>query len=292
MVTSMTGYGQVNQKLENSTITVEVKTVNHRFFDCSFKMPRELLVLEERMKRLVNQYIERGRVDIYININGDSLKEKQINVDWSILNQYIERVKEVKNSTSIQGDLQLDHLLQLDDVFSVEELSDFDTTLEEPILTAIEEALKRVLNMRMEEGSALHKDILMRIDQIDQHIQTLKEKKDTIQSYYQDKVIARLKESLQDYQVDEGRLLQEVALLVDKGDITEEVTRLHSHIEQMRELLELDEPIGRKLDFLTQELHRETNTIGSKSNDVNISKITVALKSEIEKIKEQVQNIE
>ncbi|WP_017186429.1 YicC/YloC family endoribonuclease [Alkalibacillus haloalkaliphilus] len=292
MVKSMTGYGQATQKLDELQLSVEVKTVNHRFLDFSFKMPRELMALEDRMKSQVKQYFERGRVDIFVNINGKTLTNQAIHVNWPLLNQYIDRVEEIKQHKNLSGQLDIEQLFQIEDAFVIEEENNFDSEVEQAILVALGEALSRVDRMRVDEGEALKTDVYQFAQEIEQLAKSLDQDKDKFKQNYYEKVTNRLKEFVADANVDENRLLQEIAILTDKGDITEEITRLLSHVEQVKSLLQQDGSIGRRLDFLTQELHREANTIGSKSNDVQVSKVTVDLKSVIEKIKEQVQNIE
>ncbi|WP_307065525.1 YicC/YloC family endoribonuclease [Alkalibacillus filiformis] len=292
MVKSMTGYGQATQKLNELQLSVEVKTVNHRFLDFSFKMPRELMALEDRMKNQVKQYFERGRVDIFVNINGRTLTNQAIHVNWPLLNQYIDRVEEIKQHKNLSGQFDVEQLFQIEDAFVIEEEDNFDSKVEQAILDALDDALSRVDRMRVDEGEALKADVYKFAHQIEQLVTSLDRDKDLIKQDYYEKVTNRLKEFIADANIDENRLLQEIAILTDKGDITEEITRLLSHVEQVKSLLEQEGSIGRRLDFLTQELHREANTIGSKSNDVQLSKVTVDLKSVIEKIKEQVQNIE
>ncbi|GEL75933.1 YicC/YloC family endoribonuclease [Tenuibacillus multivorans] len=292
MVNSMTGFGQSQGKVNQTTISIEVKTVNHRFLDFSFKMPRELLVFEDAMKQKIRQYFERGRIDVFINIMGEGIRAKHIQVNWKTLDQYLQGLKEIKENRDVSGDIELEDLIQLEDIFVEEEEAQVDEKLEEKILEILDDVLKNVHTMRQEEGSTLKQDILNRIQKINRQVNELEGQIDLIQKQYRERITERIKEHLDSAVQDESRIVQEVALLTDKSDITEEITRLFSHVEQVIETIELKQPIGRKLDFIAQELLRETNTIGSKSNDVRISKIVVALKSEVEKIKEQVQNIE
>lgn len=288
----MTGFGQSQGKVNQTTISIEVKTVNHRFLDFSFKMPRELLVFEDAMKQKIRQYFERGRIDVFINIMGEGIRAKHIQVNWKTLDQYLQGLKEIKENRDVSGDIELEDLIQLEDIFVEEEEAQVDEKLEEKILEILDDVLKNVHTMRQEEGSTLKQDILNRIQKINRQVNELEGQIDLIQKQYRERITERIKEHLDSAVQDESRIVQEVALLTDKSDITEEITRLFSHVEQVIETIELKQPIGRKLDFIAQELLRETNTIGSKSNDVRISKIVVALKSEVEKIKEQVQNIE
>lgn len=288
----MTGFGQAEEKIDQTTISIEIKTVNHRFLDFSFKMPREFLALEDAVKKKIRQYFNRGRIELFINISGDGIRSKSIQVNWDLLNQYLNALEEIKNQKSISGDIEFEDILQLEGIFIENEEGNVDESLKEKLLTTLEEVLQKVQSMRQEEGKALKKDVLSRIDEVKRLTNELKEHIPAYQEEYRVKIKERIKEHLSEGQQDESRIVQEVAILVDKADISEEITRLLSHTEQVQDTLELHQPIGRKLDFIAQELLRETNTIGSKSNNIQISKIVVALKSEIEKIKEQVQNIE
>ncbi|WP_377327851.1 YicC/YloC family endoribonuclease [Piscibacillus salipiscarius] len=292
MVNSMTGFGQVQEKIDQTTISMEVKTVNHRFLDCAFKMPREFLVLEDEMKKKVRQYLSRGRAEIFINMTGEGISSKSIQVNWELLDQYLNALDCIKKNRPVSGDIEIEELLQLEGIFIENEEVDLDENLKEKVLSVLENVLQKVHLMRQEEGKTLKKDVLNRIDEVKRLTLQLKEQINTIQNEYRVKIKERIEEHLTDVHFDESRIVQEVAILADKADITEEITRLLSHIEQVEDAMRLSQPIGRRLDFIAQELLRETNTIGSKSNNVQISKIVVALKSEIEKIKEQVQNIE
>ncbi|MGP4072594.1 YicC/YloC family endoribonuclease [Piscibacillus sp. B03] len=292
MVNSMTGFGQIEEKIDQTTISIEVKTVNHRFLDFSFKMPREFLRLEDSMKKKIRQYFNRGRVELYINISGEGVRSKSIQVNWDLLNQYLSALDDIKERKSISGDLEFEDILQLEGIFIETEQGEVDELLKEKVLHTLEQVLQQVKAMRQEEGKALKQDVLTRISEIKRLTIELKDHIPAFQEEYRIKIQDRIQEHMKDGQHDESRVVQEVAILVDKADISEEITRLLSHVEQVEDTLAMHQPIGRKLDFITQELLRETNTIGSKSNHIQISQIVVALKSEIEKIKEQVQNIE
>lgn len=288
----MTGFGQAQEKFDHTTISIEVKTVNHRFLDFSFKMPREFSVFEDAMKQKVRQYFNRGRVEVFIHVSGEGVKTKTVQVNWNVLDQYLNALDEIKSKRSISGDLEFEDILQLEGIFLEDEEANVDEFLQEKVLSILEEVLQKAQMMRQEEGKVLKKDVLNHIQEIKRLTYELKEHIDSIQEEYRIKIKERIEEHLTTGTHDESRVVQEVALLADKADISEEIIRLLSHVEQVEETIELQQPIGRKLDFITQELLRETNTIGSKSNNVHVSKIVVALKSEIEKIKEQVQNIE
>lgn len=291
MVKSMTGFGQITKKHGETQLSIEIKTVNHRFLDMNFKMSKALSIFEEKMRKIIQQYIKRGRVDVFVTLQGQSLTEQHIQVNWNLLNQYLEQFNEIQIQKQIKGDIQINDLIHLNDLFQVEETNDKDEQFEQFLMTAFHEVLNEVNVMRIEEGSSLKEDILSRLKIIDHITNHLYNYADEYKEQYRQKIIERIKEYLNDV-VDESRIIQEAAILSEKSDISEEIIRLNSHIEQFNEIIEKDDAIGRKLDFLTQELLREVNTIGSKANDVRISKYVVELKSEIEKIKEQVQNIE
>ncbi|PKR78565.1 YicC family protein [Halalkalibacillus sediminis] len=292
MVKSMTGFGSASGKFEETTVTIEIKTINHRFLDYSLKMPRDLMQLEDSIRKRIQEVCSRGRVEFYVNISGEPLRSRTLKVDWDLLQQYSDRMEEISDHTPIQGELEMKDLLNIEGLFLMEEATDINEEFKNFFIRLVDEALSIVSSMRSREGESLEVDVKSRLTSILESAEYLKQRSPEFQQNFQDKVTARIEESLNDTSKDEVRIIQEVALLAEKGDITEEITRIISHVKQFEETLDLEEPIGRKLDFISQELLREANTIGSKSNDVSISKVVVDLKSEIEKIKEQVQNIE
>ncbi|MDQ0159150.1 uncharacterized protein (TIGR00255 family) [Alkalibacillus salilacus] len=292
VIKSMTGYGQAVDTYHDRQVSVEIKTVNHRFLDFSFKLPRELTALEDQMKTQCRSWFNRGRIDIWIQMNGEPLSEPTINVNWPLLNQYLAKVHEIKDETGIPGDITINHLLQLEGLLEKDESNQVDEALEQVIRSTLEKALANAYQMRIDEGETLRQDVLQYNEEIKKLANELNDNRETLKQHYYDRVLVRLQDTLKEVDIDHQRLVQEVAMLADKGDITEEVTRLLSHTEQIDELLSSNQAVGRQLDFLSQELHREANTIGSKANDIALSKQAIALKSVIEKIKEQVQNIE
>lgn len=290
---SMTGYGRSVISVEDTRITVEVKTVNHRFLDLSVKMPRSLLFLEDKMKKQAQEKFKRGRVDIFVTIEGEGLGDRKLQVDWDLMDQFVQSLKQAKDRFELKGDITIDMVTQLNDLFTVQEQEGEQDKIQKAILSAQTDALDRVGTMRLEEGTALKKDLVMRTETIRQTLVELESRREIVIEQYRDRIKQRIEEYVNDeFKNEDSRILQEVALLAEKGDISEELTRLSSHIEQLLNTLVRQDSIGRKLDFIVQEMHRETNTIGSKSNDVKISEWVVHLKSEIEKIKEQVQNVE
>lgn len=292
MVMSMTGYGRESKEMGSFSVTVEVKSVNHRFSEISVYLPRPFMVYEEKVKRLYGKYIQRGKVDVYISVAGEGLYDRSLSVDWDLLSQYIERLKEARNRFSLSGEVTVDDLLKVPDAFAVTN-KDGAEQLEEVLLDAAGNALKQLLEMRKAEGLHLREDLQERLDKIESSVNALTEHAPKVRARYQERLSERVKTFLDGKtDIDEARILNEVAVFSDKADISEELTRLRSHVLQFRKYLNEEGPIGKKLNFLQQEMNREANTIGAKGNDVDISVHVVELKSELEKIKEQIQNIE
>ncbi|MHA6251352.1 YicC/YloC family endoribonuclease [Oceanobacillus sp. CAU 1775] len=293
MVRSMTGYGKHVIENEDFSLSVEMRSVNNRFLDFSLKMPQALLYLEESIKKELKTMFRRGKVDVYITIKGEGTTEKHLQVNQELLKQYINHFSDVKRRYSIEGELEINTLVSLPDIFEVVEMNKHNDELKENVLTAISEAAKELLEMRETEGNFLAKDIKSRLNVIEDITNRLETLGPEVTQEYKERILKRMSELLNNAtDIDEVRMHQEVAILTEKGDITEEIIRLKSHVEHMRKILKEEDSIGRKLDFICQELHREANTIGSKSMAAEINHLDVLLKSEIEKIKEQVQNIE
>ncbi len=289
---SMTGYGRAEIDNQGRVWTVEVKSVNNRFLDAKVKLPRNYTGLEDLVRKKVSAYHQRGRVDLVVTVSGDFSDLVKIGVDKSLARTYKDRLDELASELGMENQIDLSMLVSLPDVLIREQQPE---DLEEiwPLLeTAVEEAFSQCLDMRIREGEALTVDLDERLrlftevlDSIDQNIPLiLADRERTLRE--------RLEKLLDTIDLDPARLAQEVAILVDKSDVTEEMVRLRSHIAQLGDLLESSEPVGRKLDFLIQEFLREVNTIGSKINDAENAHKTVSLKSELEKMREQVQNIE
>ncbi|HLR80262.1 MAG TPA: YicC/YloC family endoribonuclease [Bacillota bacterium] len=293
MVRSMTGYGHDTLRMEQAIITVEIRTVNHRFFDFHVKAPHTLLFLEDKIKRLVQSYIERGRVDVYINIEGSSFTQKSLQADWDLIDQYVHLLKNVQERYDLNKVLSQTIIPEIPDLITVEEYEETPHELTDQIMQSIERACQQVIMMRQEEGRFLMADIKKRMKSIRNMLLLVEGRRKYVIQEYRERIEERLVDYLGDSaSVDWTRMHQEIALLAEKGDITEETTRLHSHINHFVETIDEGGVIGRKLDFIVQEMQRETNTIGSKSIDCKIGEWTVQLKSDMEKIKEQVQNIE
>ncbi|MGG5253007.1 YicC/YloC family endoribonuclease [Neobacillus sp. SM06] len=291
MVISMTGFGRSKAESGPFSVNVEMKTVNHRFCEFNFRMPRQLIKIEDKMKKKLNQQIRRGRVEVYVTLEGEGTVTRKVLADWQLIDEFYQFVLEAKNKYGIEGQITLKELLSREELVHIEESEAENEELENLVLKAVEQAASQLKQMRIAEGTAMKKDLESNLGQILTVVSQLKESAPLVVEAYQERLTKRMQELLQG-QVDEGRILTEVAVFADKADINEEVTRLNSHIQQFFQTLDVNEPIGRKLDFLVQEMNREANTIGSKANDALIAKKVVELKSLLEKLKEQIQNIE
>ncbi|MFL6559074.1 MAG: YicC/YloC family endoribonuclease [Bacillus sp. (in: firmicutes)] len=291
MVISMTGFGRAKTESDCFSVNVEVKTVNHRFCEMNIRMPRQLLKIEDRMKKKLNQYIRRGRVEVYVSLEGEGVVTRKVHVDWKLLDEYYQFIKQAREKYDVEGTLTLQNLLSRSELLHIEESEAGNEELDNLVLAATEEAAKFLTQMRMAEGEELKKDLLAILSQLESHVFELQKFAPLVVQSFKERLTKRMEEFVNG-QLDETRILTEVAVFADKADINEEVTRLKSHFQQFLQTLESMEPIGRKLDFIVQEMNREANTIGSKANDSNIAKKVVDIKSLLEKLKEQVQNIE
>jgi uncharacterized protein (TIGR00255 family) len=254
-------------------------------------MPRQLLKVEDKIKKKLNQHLRRGRAEVYIMIEGEGAVTRKIQVDWKLLEEYYLFMKEARDKFNIEGKVLLQDLLTRNEFLHIEENDSGNEELENLVIRATEEAVLLCKQMRVIEGEELRKDLLTSLLQLDTNIKELRDYAPLVISAYKERIMKRIEELVQG-QIDESRVLTEVAIFADKSDINEELTRLNSHNQQFKQTLNEMEPIGRKLDFLVQEMNREANTIGSKANDSTITKKVVEIKSLLEKLKEQVQNIE
>lgn len=291
MVKSMTGFGRAETNAEAYRILVEMKSVNHRFCEINIRMPKQFLSLEDKIKRVIASSVKRGRVEVFITIEGQGLSEKQVNVDWVLLSGYIQSLQQVKDTYQISSSIQISDILQLENVFFVTEEEMNLHELEDSLLENVHTATKQMVTMRSIEGEQLQKDIIEHVSHIENTALELQSYSPLVVEAYRQRLEKKLKEYVGSV-IDEQRLITEAAIFSDKADINEELKRIHSHIAQFTFSLKSGESIGRKLDFLVQELNREVNTIGSKANDAKIANYVVEMKACIEKIKEQVQNIE
>ncbi|AOH54228.1 YicC family protein [Peribacillus muralis] len=291
MVTSMTGYGRDEAGNGQVNVFAEIKTVNHRFCEHTIRMPRQLLVLEEKVKKKANQYIRRGRVEIFITVEGESLVTKKVKVDWDLADQYVGLMTEVKDKYKLESSITLQDILQLESIFMTEEVPAVPRDLEALLLKSVSGALENLKKMRAHEGQELALDMINQLNRFGEVVAGVKNHAPSVVEKYKTRMEIKLAE-LTDGQIEDSRIVTEAAIFADKCDINEELTRLDSHVQQFSATLSQNEPIGRKLDFLVQEMNREVNTIGSKANDSLITREVVEMKSLLEKLKEQVQNIE
>lgn len=292
MLKSMTGYGRGEACLPGKKFTVELKAVNHRFNEVVLRLPRSLSPLEDRIRRLVQRWVARGRVDGYLGIDDCGEKTAAVKVDKALAAAYYKAMKELQEDLGISGKVKLKYLVALPGVLAAEEPAEDVEEWWPAVQTAVEEALENLVRMRAAEGGSLAADILSRVEQLTLLNEKIRQRSPAVVEDYRERLHARLKDFGQAGLPDQDRLAVEVAIFAERSNITEETVRLDSHLSQVRSCLGAGEPVGRKLDFLVQEMNREINTIGSKANDLEISRLVVEAKSELEKIREQVQNIE
>jgi len=289
----MTGYGRSAKENKNSQVTVEMKVVNHRFCEISIRMPRQLFFLEDRMKKVISRYVKRGKVDVFLNLNGEGIVKRSLAVDWDLFHQYQKIYEQMLESTNSSGTFPVEQLLLHDEIITVKESDDLSEEFETMVQSAVEEAAIQLIAMRDREGKELHNDIVQRLSRLTEAVEDLRKLAPKVQDEYRDRLMKKVEGFTKSHlDIDQSRLLTEVAVFADKSDIEEELTRIDSHVKQFLEVLNEANVVGRKLDFLVQELNRETNTIGSKANHLEISQIVVNVKAELEKIREQVQNVE
>ena len=291
MIKSMTGYGKSNMSKNLREYQVEIKSVNHRYLDVSIKMPRSLSYLEEEIKKAVSSKLTRGKVDVFITFNNNSLEGRDIKINTEIARMYIKELRNLAESEGIVADIPVTEISKLPDVLTIQNNQD-DETIKNELLEVSSKAIDNLVDMRKVEGEKIAQDLLIRIQDIEEKVKKISSLSTGLIEEYVVKLNTRIKDLLQDQEIDEARLAQEVVIYADKCSIEEEVTRLNSHIYQFRELLNSNEAMGKKLDFMIQEMNRETNTIGSKANNLEITNEVINMKTQLENIREQVQNIE
>ncbi|ADU51026.1 YicC-like domain-containing protein [Thermaerobacter marianensis DSM 12885] len=291
MVRSMTGFGRAGAQSGRYRVAVEVRTVNHRFLDVTVRLAREFAAVEDRIRRLVAQHIERGRVDVSVRVDRLTSAVRAVHVDTELAHAYYEALKELRRSLRLPGSIDVDMLLDLPDILRVEQAEDDLDALWALLEPALADALGQVVAMREAEGAALARDLEERAVQVERQVEAIAGRAPEVVQAYQRRLEGRLEEwGLA--AVDPQRLAVEVALMAERSDISEECVRLRSHCRQFRQLLARGGAVGRRLDFLLQEMHREITTIGSKAGDLAIAGLVVEVKAELEKMREQVQNVE
>ena len=293
MIKSMTGYGRARQELHKRDITVEVRSVNNRYLDCTVKMPRMYTFAEDAVKKHVQQAVSRGKVDVFITVDATAADVAKVAVNRELAAQYAAALGELAD---LCGELDYriapETLARFPDVLTVTKEDEDLETVSADLCAVLDEALAAYNAMRAVEGAKLAADIAGRLDTIERCTGQVEQRSPETVAEYRQKLTARMEEVLQSTTIDEQRILMEAAIYADKVAVDEETVRLRSHVAQLRTMLQSDEPMGRKMDFLIQEVNRESNTIGSKCNDVAIANVVVGLKAEVEKMREQVQNVE
>ncbi|MGN1090604.1 MAG: YicC/YloC family endoribonuclease [Huintestinicola sp.] len=292
MVRSMTGFGRAQQIIGGRDILVEIRSVNHRYYEFSARVPRAYGYLEEKLKSYVNGKISRGKVEVSVTIASVEGKDALIEVNKAIAKGYVDALRSANEELGLTDDLSLSQLIRLPDIFNVRKAADDEELIWNDVRTVADEAVNSFVRMRETEGAKMKEDVLGRLKVIESLVADVERLSPAAAENYRNKLYNRLCEVLADKNIDEQRIVTEAAIFADKTAVAEETVRLKSHIKQLADMMELDEPIGRKTDFLIQEFNREANTIGSKAQEIAITKIVVELKSEIEKIREQIQNIE
>lgn len=291
MIKSMTGYGKSSLSINSREYQVEIKTVNHKYIDVNIKMPRIISYLEEDVRKLVVSRIKRGKVDIQISFENYSKDGNDVKINTELAQIYIQSLRELAEAENLSSNIEVTEITKLPDVLTIKSNLDENETKEE-LLQVVNEAIDKLIQMRKVEGEKISKDILDKIARIEQKNEEIFGLSTGLIEEYVVKLEARVKELLKTEELDKSRLMQEVVIYADKCSVEEEVTRLRSHIYQLRQLINSEEPIGKKMDFLIQEMNRETNTIGSKANNLEITNIVVDIKTILEDIREQIQNIE
>lgn len=294
MVKSMTGYGRGEKSLDGITMTVELRAVNNRYLDCTVKMPRSYIFAEDAIKERVQSKVARGKVDVFVTVAHTGGDELTVTVNESLAGAYIDALEQLwkQGRGFVRNEYYATDLARFSDVLTVEKQEEDKDEVKALMLEALELALEDFDSMRIREGARLADDVLARADAIEALLALVEQRSPQTVSDYRARLEEKMREVLQNVQIDQGRLLTEAAIFADKVAVDEETVRLHSHLSQLRELLGKGGAVGRKLDFLIQEFNREANTIGSKCSDLEITRHVVDIKAEIEKIREQIQNLE
>ncbi len=289
---SMTGFGRGQTDAQGYLITCEIKGVNHRYFDSYIRMPRRYGLLEERIKEVIKKHVSRGRLEVSINIDKTGASQRDIKVDKDLAIAYYKYLKELAENLSLSPEIRIIDLFRLPEVSNLQEPEEDMEEVWSLIESALNMAIENLLAMRIKEGRNLANDITMRNQIILGMVEKLEERSPVVTKEYGDKLRKRIGEWISVEELDEQRLLQEILIFADRSNVTEEIVRLKSHIEHLNELMQNEDAVGRKADFLVQEMFREINTVGSKANDLEMNRLVVETKAEIEKIREQLQNIE
>ena len=291
MIKSMTGYGRAKLSKDDREYQIEIKSVNHRYLDISVRIPKQLSYLEETIKKEIAKKVKRGKIDVFVTFENNSLEGKEIKINTELAKAYIDELKKLAEKENILSDIQVTEISKYPDVLNIQSSQD-DEKITEEVLETITIATDNLVQMRETEGNKISEDLLKRLNIINKKVEEIAKLSTGLIEEYVVRLEERINEILKNQEIDKTRLAQEVVIYADKCSIEEEVTRLNSHISQFKNLLNSNEAIGKKLDFIIQEMNRETNTIGSKANNLEITNGVIDIKTEIENIREQVQNIE
>ena len=291
-IKSMTGYGRAVETIGNREITVEIRSVNNRYLDCTVKVPRLFGFAEDPIKRMVKESISRGKVDVFVSVNVTAGTDTRVTLNRPVLESYLAAMKTIAADYGVTDDISVTALTRFSDIFVVEKQEEDEEQTLKDILSVVAEALSRHTEMRTKEGAAMEADLRSRAATILSLVSQVEARSPLTVQSYRERLFQKMKEVLESTTIDESRILTAAAVFADKVAVDEETVRLRSHFDQLDSMLRSGGPIGRKLDFLLQEMNREANTIGSKGNDLEQARNVVAIKAELEKIREQVQNIE
>ncbi len=292
MIKSMTGFGRGTSEGEISSFVIEMKTVNHRYFEVNIRMPRTLISLEDNIRKYVNERVKRGKVDIFVTQNQGDKESMEVVLNENIAENYVNALHKLRDTYSLRDDISASTLARFPEVLTLKQREENIEQIWQELLPSLEDAVLDLCKMREEEGKKLLADITTRCECISGNVDIINSRVPEISEEYRKKLLKKVDEILTERNIDESRIAMEVVLQADKTCIDEEIVRLKSHVNQVLKTLEINEPIGRKLDFIIQEMNREANTIASKVNDLKLTNVALDIKSDIEKIREQVQNIE
>ena len=292
MIKSMTGFGRAETVTAQRKITVELKSVNHRYLDLNIKMPRKFNVFEGQVRNLMKTYMQRGKIDVFISYEDYTASSVALKYNRELASEYLSYLKQMEEEFHLENDIRVTTLSRYPEVLTMEDVSIDEETLWECLEVTLKEACQRFVEARTREGQHLKEDLLQKLEDLDRKVSQVEERSPEVVQAYREKLEQKVHELLGDSQIDDNRIAAEVVLFSDKICNDEETVRLHSHIQGMKNILKEQDGVGRKMDFMAQEMNREANTILSKSNDLQVSNIAIDLKTEIEKIREQIQNIE
>ncbi len=292
MIKSMTGFGRATKEIDGYVISVELKSVNHRYFEFNCRIPRQYGFIEDKIKSYVNSKVARGKIDCFVSIEALDTDSAEVVVNHTMASAYIKALNELSDKYDLKADFGTSTISHYPDVLVIKKADEDEEKIWSYVKVVADEAIEKFISMREVEGAKMKEDVYSRGQYILDAVSFVEKRSPETVKEYNNKLVERVHDLLGDVTLDEGRILQEVAIYADKVAVAEETVRLRSHIEQLNNFLESDEAVGRKMDFLVQEINRETNTIGSKASDVEIARKVVDIKAEIEKIREQIQNIE